>query len=60
MPVCFPMKDGEWEVLGGREGDEELEGVDGRESIIRIYCMKKMLIFNLYNKKKEKKSEMLF
>lgn len=54
------MKDSKWEGLSGREGDEELEGVNGRETIISIYCMEKMPIFNLYKKKKGKKSQVLF
>lgn len=39
MPVGFPMEDSKCVGLGGREGGEELEGVDGREPIIRIYCI---------------------
>lgn len=39
MPVGFSMKDSKWVGLGRREGGEELEGVDGREPIIRIYCI---------------------
>lgn len=42
----FLMRDGKGTDLDGREVGEELRGVGGGETVIRIYCMRKEPIFN--------------
>lgn len=50
--VCFlvfvlRLKEREKTKLGEEGGEKELEGIEGRENMIKIYCMKKILFFFL-------------
>lgn len=40
---------------GGQEGEEELEGLEGKEITIRIHYMRKEYIFNKKEIKKQNK-----
>lgn len=41
-----------WMTLDGRKSEEKL-GVEGRETVIRISCIKKKQTFILYKRKKD-------
>lgn len=51
--VPFLVRDRKGAVLEGR-GEEEKGGVDGGETALRIYCMRKQAIFNIRKKIKKK------
>lgn len=45
------MRDREVEDMGGRGGVEELRGVERRETLIRIHCVRGKIYFNRRGKK---------
>lgn len=47
----FLMRDREVEDMGGRGGVEELRGVERRETLIRIHCVRGKIYFNRRGKK---------
>lgn len=50
MPVCFLRRLRKGVELDGRRGGEKLEEVEGRKTMVRIYCVGKYI----YNKKEGK------
>ena len=45
LEACSLKRDGKGVDLKGRGGDEKGGGVEGGESIIRIYCLRKESVF---------------
>lgn len=46
LAVCFLLRDGKKEVPDGRRCGNELGGAEEEETIIRIYYVRKIAIFN--------------
>lgn len=40
MPVCFVMRDRKGVGPDRKDGEKELERIEGGKTIFRIYCMK--------------------
>jgi hypothetical protein len=43
VPVCFLRRDRKGVHLYGRGGGEKLGGIEGGETVISTYCMKKSI-----------------
>ena len=43
---CFLMRHRKGMDPEGKGGEEEVEGVEGEETVIRIYCMREEFVFN--------------
>lgn len=51
MPVCFLMRDRRGKDQDGREDREKLEGILGRETVSRIYFIKKKKLFSVHGER---------
>lgn len=57
MPVCFLMRDRRGKDQDGREDREKLEGILGRETVSRIYFIKKKK--TIFSTRRERERECL-
>lgn len=46
MPIYFLMRERKKVGLDVRGGREKLGGIEGGETLTKIYCMKKIIFFN--------------